>query len=118
MGLQVDLLPYAYYITLGFDPELINYMDHIDDSFIDELIAPLYSANGRRPGLPHTYFRMHYLYLTKPEVTSFRQLCKQLRDPKNQAWRNFIDVHNPALVPSHQSLSDFRNKIDLTTSQS
>ena len=111
MGLQLDLLPYAYYNTLGFDLELIDYVDHIDDSFINDLIGPLYGKNGRKPGLPVTYFRMHYLYFTRPEITSFRQLCKLLRDPKNQAWRNFISVHNPARVPSHQSLSDFRLKV-------
>lgn len=54
---------------------------------------------------------MHYLYFTRPEVTSFRQLCKQLKDPKNQAGRNFIGIHNPSKVPSHQSLSDFRSKV-------
>lgn len=111
MDLQLDLLPQSYYNTLGFDAELIDYIDHIDDLFLDSLIGPLYDRKGRRPALPTTYFRMHYLYFTKPEITSFRQLCKQLRDPKNQAWRNFIGVHNPAKVPSHQSLSDFRNKI-------
>lgn len=54
---------------------------------------------------------MHYLYFTRPEITSFRQLCKQLRDPKNQAWSNFIGVPNPAKGPSHQILSDFRSKV-------
>jgi len=111
MGLQVELLPYAYYNTLGFDPELTDYVAHIDDSFIDDLVGPLYSKNGRKPGLPVAYFRMHYLYFTRPEITSFRQLCKLLRDPKNHAWRNFIGVHNPARVPSHQSVSDFRRRV-------
>lgn len=111
MDLQLDLLPQSYYNTLGFDPDLIDYVNHIDDSFLDSVIGPLYDKKGRRPASPRTYFRMHYLYFTKPEITSFRQLCKQLRDPKNQAWRNFIGVHNPAKVPSHQSLSDFRNKV-------
>ncbi len=111
MDLQLNLLPYAYYNTLGFDPELIDYIDHIDDSFLDSLIGPLYNKKGRKPASPTTYFRMHYLYFTRPEITSFRQLCKQLRDPKNQAWRNFIGVQSPTKVPSHQSLSDFRNKV-------
>ncbi len=111
MDLQLVLLPQSYYNTLGFDPELIDYVDHIDDSFLDQLIDPLYDRRGRRPASPVTYFRMHFLYFTRPEITSFRQLCKQLRDPKNQAWRNFIGVHNPAQVPSHQSLSDFRSKV-------
>ncbi|GMA59689.1 transposase (plasmid) [Alicyclobacillus fastidiosus] len=111
IDLQLDLLPYAYYNTLGFDPELVDYVDHIDDSFLDLLVGPLYDKRGRRPASPIAYFRMHYLYFTRPEITSFRQLCKQLRDPKNQAWRSFIGVPNPAKVPSHQSLSDFRNKV-------
>ena len=111
MELQLDLLPYAEYNTLGFDPALIDYVVHIDDSFLEHLIGPLYGKTGRKPTSPVAYFRMHYLYFTRPEITSFRQLCKQLRDPKNQAWRNFIGVHNPAKVPSHQSLSDFRNKV-------
>jgi hypothetical protein len=54
---------------------------------------------------------MHYLYFTRPEITSFRELCRQLKDTKNQAWRNFIGVPNQAKVPSHQSLSDFRSKL-------
>ena len=103
MGLQLELLPYTYYNTLGFDPALIDYIDHIDDSFLLDIIDPLYSHNGRIPASPITYFRMHFLYFTRPEMTSFRELCRQLKDPKNQAWRNFIGVPDPAKVPSHQS---------------
>lgn len=111
MGLQLNLLPYAYYNTLGFDPALIDYIDHIDDTFLLDIVAPLYSKGGRSPASPITYFRMHYLYFTRPEITSFRELCRQLKDHKNQAWRSFIGVPNPAKVPSHQSLSEFRAKM-------
>lgn len=31
MDLQLVLLPYHYYNTLGFDAELIDYIDHVDD---------------------------------------------------------------------------------------
>ncbi|RIV16617.1 hypothetical protein D2Q93_16850 [Alicyclobacillaceae bacterium I2511] len=111
MGLQLNLLPYAYYNTLGFDPALIDYIDYIDDSFLLDMVDPLYNRNGRVPTSPITYFRMHYLYFTRPEITSFRELSRQLKDPKNQAWRSFIGVQNPSKVPSHQSLSDFRTKV-------
>ncbi|SCW75781.1 hypothetical protein SAMN04487970_104129 [Paenibacillus tianmuensis] len=30
MDLQLELLPYHYYNTLGFDAELIDYIDHVD----------------------------------------------------------------------------------------
>ncbi len=56
MDLQLNLLPYAYYNTLGFDPELIDYIDHIDDSFLDSLIGPLYNKKGRKPASPTTYY--------------------------------------------------------------
>jgi transposase len=111
MGLQLNLLPYAYYNTLGFEPALIDYIDHVDDTFLLDIIDPLYRRNGRLPASPITYFRMHYLYFTRPEITSFRELCRQLKDHKNQAWRNFIGVPNPARVPSHQSLSEFRSRV-------
>ncbi|WP_035486590.1 hypothetical protein, partial [Alicyclobacillus contaminans] len=75
MELQLDLLPYAEYNTLGFDPALIDYVVHIDDSFLEHLIGPLYEKTGRKPTSPVAYFRMHYLYFTRPEITSFRQLC-------------------------------------------
>ena len=111
MGLQLELLPYPYYNTLGFDPALIDDIDHIDDSFLLDIIDPLYSHNGRTPASPITYFRMHFLYFTRPEMTSFRELCRQLKDPRNQAWLNFIEIPDPAKVPPHQSLSEFRAKV-------
>ena len=111
MGLQLELLPYYYYNTLGFDPELIDYIDHVDDSIVFEKIAPLYKNGGRRPIDPRVCFRMHYLYFTRPEISSFRELERQLKDPKNQAWRNFIGVPNSNKVPVHGCLSNFRAKV-------
>jgi hypothetical protein len=111
MDLQLELLPYHYYNTLGFDAELIDYIDHVDDSIVLEKIAPLYKDGGRPPIDPRVCFRMHYLYFTRPEISSFRELVRQLRDPKNQAWRNFIGVPNIKKVPAHSCLSNFRAKV-------
>lgn len=111
MDMQLELLPYHYYNTLGFDVELIDYINLVDDSIVLEKINPLFKIGGRPPKDPRTYFRMHYLYFTRPEITSFRQLCKQLVDPKNQAWRNFIGTPNIEDVPVHSSLSHFRNAV-------
>jgi hypothetical protein len=111
MELQLELLPYHYYNTLGFDPELIDYIDHVDDSIVLEKIAPLYKDGGRPPVDPRICFRMHYLYFTRPEISSFRELERQLKEPKNQAWRNFIGVPNIEKVPVHSSLSHFRTKV-------
>ena len=41
MDLQLELLPNYYYSTLGFDAELIDYVDHVDDSIVLEKIAPV-----------------------------------------------------------------------------
>lgn len=111
MDLQLELLPYHYYNTLGFDAELIDYIDHVDDSIVLEKIAPLYKDGGRPPIDPGVCFRMHYLYFTRPEISSFRELVRQLEEPKNQAWRNFIGVPNIKKVPAHSSLSHFRTKV-------
>lgn len=111
MEMQLELLPYHYYNTLGFDVELIDYIDHVDDSIVLEKIKPLYKNGGRPPVDPRTYFRMHYLYFTRPEITSFRQLCTQLVDPKNHAWRNFIGTPHIKDVPVHSSLSHFRKAV-------
>lgn len=54
---------------------------------------------------------MHYLYFTRPEITSFRELCRQLKDPKNQAWCNFIGTPNIKDVPVHSCLTHFRNTV-------
>ncbi len=111
MDMQLELLPYHYYNTLGFDVELIDYIDHVDDSIVLEKMKPLYKDGGRPPVDARTYFRMHYLYFTRPEITSFRELCRQLKDPKNQAWRNFIGTPNIKDVPVHSSLTHFRHTL-------
>lgn len=111
MELQLELLPYHYYNTLGFDVELIDYIELVDDSVLLEKINPLYKNGGRPSVDPRTYFRMHYLYFTRPEISSFRQLCKQLKEPKNQAWRNFIGTPTIEDVPVHSSLSHFRKTV-------
>lgn len=111
MELQLELLPYHYYNTLGFDAELIDYVNHVDDTIVFEKIAPLYKTGGRPAIDPRVCFRMHYLYFTRPEISSFRELETQLRDPKNQAWRNFIGIPNIKKVPAHSSLSNFRTKV-------
>jgi hypothetical protein len=53
MDLQLELLPYQYYNTLGFDAELIDYIDHVDDSIVLQKIAPNYKAGGR--SVSHSY---------------------------------------------------------------
>ncbi|WP_281180455.1 transposase [Paenibacillus tianmuensis] len=60
---------------------------------------------------PRICFRMHYLYFTRPEISSFRELVRQLKEPKNQAWRNFIGVPNIKKVPVRSCLSNFRAKV-------
>lgn len=111
MDLQLELLPYHYYNTLGFDAELIDYINFVDDTVVLQKVAPLYKEGGRPPVDPRIYFRMHYLYFTRPEISSFRELEEQLKDPKNQAWRNFIGVPKIEKVPVHSSLSHFRTKV-------
>jgi hypothetical protein len=61
--LQLDLFPMSYYNTLGFDRELIDYIEFVDDSFVYDLIWPLYKKGGRIPHNPITMFRAHYLYV-------------------------------------------------------
>ncbi|MDC3418661.1 hypothetical protein [Aquibacillus salsiterrae] len=112
MELQLDLIPFHYYNTLGFDVELIDYIDHVDDLIVLEKVKPLYKDGGRPPVDPRTYFRMHYLYFTMPEITSFRQLCDQLINPKNQAWRNFIVLmFKKAIYVQGGSMPFFRHNI-------
>ena len=39
MDLQLELLPDHYFNTLGFDAELSDYINHVDDSIVLEKIA-------------------------------------------------------------------------------
>lgn len=94
MELQLELLPYHYYNTLVFDPELIDYINHVDDAIVLEKIAPLYKNGGHPHVDPRVCFQMHYLYFIRPEISSFRELVRQLKEPKNLARRNFIGVPN------------------------
>ncbi|MCL5780543.1 MAG: hypothetical protein M1119_06435 [Firmicutes bacterium] len=71
MELQLELLPYHYYNTLGFDVELIDYVNHVNDQIVLEKVKVLYKVGGRPPVDPRTYFRMHYLYFTRPELRPF-----------------------------------------------
>jgi len=117
MNIQLDILSPIYYSTLGYDSELINYFSFIDDSFIYDLF-PEYEIYkiGRKPNDPVVLFRMHFLYFTRPEFISFRQMCKELNKPKHQDYRNFLGVKN-INVPSHTALSRFRKKLGLSDSQ-
>ncbi|GAW92261.1 hypothetical protein [Calderihabitans maritimus] len=56
-------------------------------------------------------FRAHYLYFTKTEITSYRDLERKLKEPQNQSYRNFISVAGSQRIPSHNSMSDFRTKV-------
>jgi len=109
--LQLDLLPMSYYNTLGFDKELIDYIEFVDDSFVYDLISPLYKKGGRIPHNPITMFRAHYLYFTKNEISSYRDLERNLEKPQNQNYRNFIFTGGSQRIPSHNSMSDFRAKV-------
>lgn len=115
---QLELLTPYYYSTLGYDEDLIDYLNFVDDSFIYDLF-PEYDnhSKGRIPNNPVTLFRMHYLYFTKPEFISFRQMCEELKKPKHQDYRNFIGVHNIEDVPSHTALSRFRAGLKILDSQ-
>ncbi len=106
--LQLDLFPMSYYNTLGFDRELIDYIEFVDDSFVSDLILPLYKKGGRIPHNPITMFRAHYLYFTKNEISSYRDLERNLKKPQNQSYRNFVGSQR---IPSHNSMSDFRAKV-------
>ena len=110
-GIQLDLSSMGYYNTLGFDRELIDYINFIGDTFIYDLIEPLYKTGGRNPHNPVTMFRAHYLYFTKSEITSYRHLGRILKEPQNQSYRNFISAGDSQRIPSHNSMSDFRTKV-------
>lgn len=108
--IQLDLFPMSYYNTLGFDKELIDYIDLVDDTFLYDLIEPLYKKGGRNYHNPVTMFRAHYLYFVKSEITSYRHTSRILKEPQNH-YRNFISVGGSQRIPSHNSMSDFRTKV-------
>jgi hypothetical protein len=113
MNIQLDMLSPLYYSTLGYDEELINYFSFIDDSFIYDLFPEDKSKKvGRKFNDPVVLFRMHFLYYTRPEFISFRQMCKELNKPKHKDYRNFLGVKT-VKVPSHTALSRFRKNIGL-----
>jgi len=82
--MQLELLPITYYNTLGFDKELIDYINFVDDSVVEDILSDLYKKGGRKPKRVITQFRAHYLYFIKPEITSYRQLEKMLKNPKSR----------------------------------
>ena len=114
MNIQLNMLSPLYYSTLGYDEELINYFSFIDDSFIYDLFPDYEIGNiGRPQNDPVVLFRMHFLYYTRPEFISFRQMCEELNKPKQQDYRNFLGV-NSVNVPSHAALSRFRKVLGLS----
>lgn len=113
MKTQIDMFTPLYYSTLGYDEEIIDYLTFIEDEIICELFpTPIKDPRGRKAWSPVVLFRMHFLYFTKPEFISFRQLCQELAKPKQQDYRNFIGLID-GKVPSHASLSRFRAALGL-----
>jgi len=105
---QLDMFSPLHYSTLGYDEALIDYLTFIEDEIIRELFpTPIKDPRGRKAWDPVILFRMHFLYFTKPEFISFRQLCKELSKPKQQDYRNFVGLVD-GKVPSHAALSRFR----------
>lgn len=88
MTTQLDMFSPLYYSILGYDEELIDYLSFIEDGIIHELFPqPIKDPRGRKPWNAVILFRMHFLYFTKPEFFSFRQLYKELSKPKQQDYR-------------------------------
>jgi len=112
--IQLDMFSPLYYSTLGYDEELIDYLSFIEDTKIRELFPqPITDPRGRKAWDAVFLFRMHFLYFTKPEFVSFRQLCTELRKPKHQDYRNFIGLTD-GKVPSHAALSRFRATLGIS----
>ena len=113
MKTQLDMFSPLYYSTLGYDEELIDYLAFIEDDIIRELYPiEIKEPCGRKAWDTVILFRMHFLYFTKPEFISFRQLCKELSKPKHQDYRNFIGLMD-GKVPSHAALSRFRRVLGI-----
>jgi hypothetical protein len=112
-GLQLDMFSQIYYSTLGFDEDMIDYLTFIEDTEIRKLFpSPVYDGVGRRPWDPIVLFRMHFLYYTRPEFVSYRQMCKELSKPKHQDYRNFLGLTG-CEVPSHSALCRFRKQLGI-----
>lgn len=111
LNTQLDLFSPLYYSTLGFDLELISYVSFLEDEFVRKLFPqPLQNVRGRRAYDPVSLFRMLFLYFTRPEFVSFRQMCRELRKPKHQDFRNFLGIYGVD-IPSHSTLSRFRAQL-------
>lgn len=59
MELQLRLLPYHYYDTLGFELDLKDYIGHVYDAIVLEKISPLFKYGGRPTIDLRICFRMH-----------------------------------------------------------
>ncbi|MCK4258578.1 MAG: transposase [Halanaerobiales bacterium] len=113
MNTQLDLFSPLYYSTLGYDLELISYNTFIEDEFVRKIFPePISGTRGRKSYDPVVLFRMLFLYFTRPEFTSFRQMCRELRKPKHQDYRNFLGIYS-FNIPSHSTLSKFRKQLGI-----
>ena len=114
MKTQIDMFSPLYYSTLGYDEGVRTYLSFIEDSKIRTLFPePIKDPRGRKRWNAVVLFHMHYLYFTKPEFVSFRQMCQELAKPKQQDYRNFIGLIDHK-VPSHAALSRFRTALGLS----
>jgi hypothetical protein len=111
-NVQIDTFSQIYYSTLGYDENLIDDLTFIEDSELRNLF-PAAIHIGRKAWDPIVLFRMHFLYFTRPEFVSFRQLCKELSKPKQQDYRNFIGLKGCDVL-SHAALSRFRKQLGVS----
>ena len=72
----------AYYNTLGFDRELIDYIEFVNDEFVYDLLLPLFKKGGRPPHNPVMMFRAHYLYFAKQEISCLPSTGKGAEKPQ------------------------------------
>nr|WP_194269152.1 hypothetical protein [Anaerobacillus isosaccharinicus]QOY34487.1 hypothetical protein AWH56_017400 [Anaerobacillus isosaccharinicus] len=113
MDMQLELLPYHYYNTLGFDVELIDYIDHVDDSIVLEKIKPLYKDGGRPPIDLERIFVCIICTLHVLRSRHFRELCRQLKDLESGCVTSSALLMAIKDVPVHSSLTHFRNTVTL-----
>ncbi len=45
--MQLELLPITYYNTLGFEKEIIGYINFVDDSIVEDILPDIYKAGGK-----------------------------------------------------------------------